>query len=520
MSTRANTHWDYIIVGAGSAGCVVANRLSADEAKRVLLLEAGGADTEEAIHIPAEVVQLTGTAVDWQYQTESQPHLNGRKIAANRGKVLGGSSSINSMIYIRGNHRDYDHWNYLGNEGWSWEEVLALFRRSEDYECGGSFYHGAGGPLQVTNNHSPTPAALAFIAGAMDLGFRGSVRGLTGRSAGFDFNGPEQVNGAGLYQYTITRDGRRCSSSVAFLDPIRGRPNLRIQTNAQARRIIIENGAAAGVEFVFDGGVGRAWADGEVIVCAGAFDSPKLLLLSGIGPASDLRRAGVAPMVDLPGVGSNLQDQLALPVLFQAKRNPPNPATVAEAGLFVHTRPNLKSSGPDLQFHFQAGLADFTDPQRRIDPSKIMFGAVFPRPLSRGKVSLRSANPRDNPVINPNLLQFDVEMKAAIAAIQLAREIAATRPMGQFVELELEPGLTNANLEEYVRNNSATMWHPACTCRMGYDGMAVVDPQLRVHGVRRLRVADASIMPDVVSGNTNATSIMIGEKASDLIAAA
>ncbi|HXA85846.1 MAG TPA: GMC family oxidoreductase N-terminal domain-containing protein [Candidatus Dormibacteraeota bacterium] len=499
--------WNYIVVGAGSSGCVVANRLSADPTCKVLLLEAGGPDTDPNIHSPLDIIKVIGSPADWKYVTEKQTFLNGRQIVSNRGKVLGGSSSINAMIYIRGNRRDFDNWNFLGNAGWSYADVLPYFRKSEGYQGGECDYHGDQGPLRVTYNSNPTPIAVAFMDAAVEIGYDGPR---------WDFNGERQENGAGLYQYTITAEGKRCSTAVAFLDPARDRKNLTIFTRTPATRVLVKAGTAVGVEYLQDGQTHQAIATEEVILCAGVFADPQLLLLSGIGPAADLKALGIAVAADLPGVGQNLQDHMALATLFQAKKPVPNPATIAEAGLFVRTRDGIPMSGPDLQYHFQAGLPDFTDPHFRLDATKVMFGAVLLKPYSRGQVTLRSTNPLDPPLIDPKYLQCEAEMLILLESIDLARRLARTAAMAELISAELAPG-PSSDLRSYVRNNVGTMWHPVGTCKMGLDALAVVDPALMVYGVDKLRVADASIMPVVVSGNPNAACVMIGEKAADLI---
>lgn len=506
-----NQAWDYIVVGGGSAGCVVANRLSSDPARKVLLLEAGPADTDSNIHNPLAVGKVIGSGLDWKYMTEKQPFLNGRQLMSNRGKVLGGSSSINIMIYIRGNRLDYDNWNFLGNDGWSYEDVLPLFKKSERHELGESRYHGGYGPLYVTNNHNPTEIASAFIGGAEELGYDGS---------NWDFNGERQEDGAGLYQYTITPEGKRCATSVAFLDPVRDRANLTILTNTHVTRVIVQNRAATGVEYLQNGSTQTALATGEVILCAGVYNSAQLLLLSGIGPAAHLTAVGIPVQVDLPGVGQNLHDHLVTATVFQMKQPVPNPATIAEAGLFVRTRAGVDKSSPDLQYHFQAGVLDYSDPNSKLDPTKAVFAGVLVKPYSRGQMMLRSTNPLDPPVIDSRYLQTAAEMQTLIHSIELARELAHTPAMSKFFAAEIVPGQIFPDVRQYIMNAVVTLWHPVGTCKMGLDAQSVVDPKLRVYGVDRLRVADASIMPVITSGNTNAACIMIGEKAANMIAGA
>ena len=501
---------DYVVVGAGSAGCVVVNRLVTGGDSQVVLLEAGGPDTNPAIHDPTRVLELWGSEVDWKYMTEPEPALQNRQVFISRGKVLGGSSAIYAMLYVRGNRRDYDHWNYLGNEGWSYDDVLPYFIRSEDNSRGASKYHGAGGPLQVRDIPDPSPVARAFPHGCVELGFGGPD---------WDINGERQEDGGGLYQVNITKEGKRCSAAVGFLRPVLGRANLRVETGAQVRRILLEGGRAVGVEYVQDGAVHQVRAEREVIVCAGAFDTPKLLMLSGIGPAASLQAHGIAVAADLPGVGQNLQDHLLVPIFYNSKQKMAPPMFIAEAALFTRTRPGLPAGAPDLQFHFSAGIPAFTPPDYQVSDAAFVFVPILVRPQSRGEVTLRSSDPAAPPMIRANYLQADADMRTLLAGIALSREIAATRAFADFTVNEAAPGTAKdeAGLRTYVQTHCSTVWHVAGTCRMGHDRMAVVDPKLRVHGIEGLRLADASVMPDIVSGNTNAACIMIGEKCADMV---
>jgi choline dehydrogenase len=504
--------FDYIVIGAGTSGCVIAHRLSEDASSRVLLLEGGGPDTKPEIHDPAALYKLWGSEVDYLYTTEEEPHLNNRKIVCNRGKVLGGSSAIHAMIHIRGNPRDFNHWNYLGNEGWSYEDVLPYFNKSEDYVGGASRYHGAGGPLSVINLPEPTPVARAFVAAALELGFKGGLD--------WDFNGAEH-EGAGFYQFTITRDGQRASSAVAFLDPIKHRPNLTIATFAQATRLLVENGRVGAVEYRQDGQIKQARATREVIVSAGAYDSPKLLMLSGIGPAAQLQAYSIPVVADLPGVGENLQDHLRMPVIFKSTQVQPIPMVLAEAGLLVHTRPHTAAAAPDLQINFNAAVPALVPPDYPGDPRLTYnFITILAQPQSRGTVTLRSTDPVAAPVIRHHYLECETDVDVMVSSIHLARRMVRTHAMRSFHAGEVMPGeqvQSDEGLREYVRNNVFTIWHPVGTCKMGRDRLAVVDPQLRVYGVQGLRVADASIMPSIPSSNPNAACYMIGEKAADLI---
>ena len=523
--------FDYIIIGGGSAGCVLANRLSASGDRRVLLLEAGGEDRNPWIHIPIGYGKLfKNPRLNWLYESEPEPELNGRRLIHPRGKVLGGSSSINGLVYIRGQREDFDHWRQLGNVGWGYEDVLPYFRRAEDQQRGADDFHGAGGPLAVSDQREPHDLCDAFIAAAEEAGFPRND----------DFNGARQ-EGAGYFQ-TTSRRGRRCSAAVGYLRPARRRPNLRVLTEAPSLRILIEGGEAAGVAFAHQGGTWRADAAGEVILAAGAIASPPLLQRSGIGPAALLRRHGIAVQRDLPGVGENLQDHLQSRLVYRCTRpitlnddvaSPvrslgiglryalwrKGPLTISAgyAGGFFRTDPRLAT--PDVQAHFITFST--TKMGDRLHPFSGFTASICQlRPESRGFVRIKSADPAAPPAIQLNYLGAETDRRTMVAGLKLLRRIMQGPALRPYVESEYEPGpgcVSDEDLLAHVRERASTIYHPTCTCRMGDDAGAVVDARLRVHGVGRLRLIDGSVMPSLVSGNTNAAIIMIAEKGAEMI---
>ena len=500
--------YDYIIVGAGSAGCVLANRLSSDPSVSVLLLEAGTADPREDIYTPRKTRSLWKTSVDWAFSTEEQRGLENRRIDWPRGKVLGGSSAINVAIYIRGSRRDFDHWSSLGNPGWGYDEVLPYFRKSENQSRGASVYHGTAGPLWVTDPEKPHPLSLSFIDAASEVGFPRNP----------DFNGADQL-GAGLLQRTI-KDGKRHSTAAAFLESVFHRSNLRIEARAEVHRICFEKYRATGVAFAREGRLEEAFAHREVIVCAGAVNSPRLLLLSGVGPSETLNRLDIPVIADLPGVGGNLHDHLAVRIRYETETAIPISETsnVAEAGLFAYSVLGRGDRAPELQFIFTPALS--ADRAAEGIAGGMQFTCTVTRPFSRGHITLRSSNPADPPLIDPEYLAEPTDTTMMLEGMEIMRAIAAAKTFAAELGRETMPGLnvrSKIDLERYLRQTAGTLWHPVGTCKMGHDRLAVVDAQLRVHGTQGLRVVDASVMPRITSGNTNAPTIMIGEKAADLI---
>ncbi len=527
--------FDYVIVGAGSAGCALAGRLSENPAVSVCLLEAGGADTNPLIQMPMGIgigSYLPPSGSNWRFKTLPQQHLNNRICYQPRGRVLGGSSSINAMVYIRGSRSDYDGWAKRGAEGWSFWEVLPYFRKSEDQSRGPNGYHGVGGPLCVADLRFRNPLSELFLAAAGEMQI----------PANDDFNG-ERQDGVGFYQVT-QRNGRRCSAAAAFLEPARSRPNVTIITGAHAERVEFEGKRACAVVYRSAGGRKRAKACSEVILAAGAFQSPQLLMLSGIGPAAHLAERGVEVLADAPEVGANLQDHLDYTILRRSpsvesfglhktmiSRFPEALAAyrksgegmltsnLAECGGFIKTDPALAE--PDIQLHFIPGLVDDHGRKKHWGGGYSCHACVL-RPKSRGTVRLASANPMAAPAIDPNFLSDEDDLQRLVKAARLVLRIfdaPALKPVdGAQLYLDRKPG--DEAIVADIRARADTIYHPVGTCRMGSDARSVVDPKLRVRGVDGLRVADASIMPTLVGGNTNAPSIMIGEKAADIVKAA
>jgi choline dehydrogenase len=524
--------FDYIIIGAGSAGCVLAHRLSEDPQVKVLLLEAGPRDWHPFIHMPAGLAKLVGQkGVNWDYNTVAEPQLNHRALWWPRGKVLGGSSSINAMCYIRGVASDYDDWAAAGADGWQWDSVLPYFRKSETNQRGSDALHGGEGPLSVSDLRYTNPLSQVFIDAAHQHGL--PVNG--------DFNGPQQ-HGVGFYQVT-QRDGARCSSAAAYLTPIKNRPNLTVHTGAMVSRITFDGRRANGVTYSMRGSAFHQPAAREIILSGGAINSPQVLMLSGIGPADELRKHGIDIVQDSPGVGTNLQDHLDICTLFHSTQrvtydrvgdleiaykyflrghSGPGSSNIAEAGGFARS-PLAPDARDDIQFHFVPAMLE-DHGRRRMAGDGYTLHACFLRPRSRGRIALASNRATDKARIEANYLSdpegFDLKMMVECAKI--SREILAQKAFDAYRGTPIFPDrsdLSDAELIEFVRAKAETVYHPVGTCRMGNDAQAVVDPQLRVNGVEGLRVIDASVMPNLIGGNTNAPTIMIAERAADLIRA-
>ena len=532
--------FDYVIVGGGTAGCVLAARLSEDPKHRVCLIEAGGEGRDLLIRLPAGVVaMMPGKPLkinNWAFETTPQPGLMNRKGYQPRGKALGGSSAINAMLYVRGNQADYDEWASLGCPGWSFKDVLPYFMKTENNERGASALRGDRGPLQVSNQKSPRPISKAFVKACVDNGI----------PANDDYNGPEQA-GAFLYQVTQFHDqaknGQRCSAAAAYLHPVMTRENLTVLTRAQARRILFEGKKAVGVEYQQGGQIQQVQAEREVLLCGGAFNSPQLLMLSGVGPEAELKRHQIEPVQVLPGVGKNLQDHLDCILSYTSKdtdlfgiglgalvtqigqylqwrRDGTGLLSTpfAEGGAFFKSSPDVDR--PDLQLHFCISVVD--DHARKLHRGYgFSCHVCVVRPKSRGEVFLNSANPMDAPGIDPQFLSDERDLELMREGVKTMRKILQSPALAHYRNKEIytEGMQSDEDIDAHIRSRSDTIYHPVGTCKMGMDDLAVVDPQLRVHGLQNLRVVDASIMPRLIGGNTNAPTFMIAEKAADMILA-
>ena len=530
-NNNETSEFDYIIVGAGSAGCVLANRLSADGRHKVLLLEAGPEDKNIWIHVPLGYGKLfKEKTVNWMYQTEPEPGLHGRQVFQPRGRVLGGSSSINGLRYVRGQHEDYDRWRQLGNTGWGYDDVLPYFKKAENQCRGADQYHGAGGPLPVSDWRHADPLSESFVKAAVEAGLPYNP----------DFNGASQ-EGAGFFQ-TTTRRGRRASTAVAYLRPALHRHNLKVETSALGHRVLFDGRRAVGVEYRQDGFLCKAHARKEVLLASGAYNSPQLLQLSGVGPGELLKQHGIDVVLDAPGVGNDLQDHMQVRIVmrcaqkitlndvvnhplrrvwagvqYAALRKGALTIAAGTSAAFFKTSPRLAT--PDIQIHFIPFSTDKMGEKLHGFPG-FTASVCQLRPESRGSLRIKSADPSAPPAIRINYLATETDRRAFIDGLKILRKILAAPALKPFSAGEVYPGsnvTSDEDLLEFCRQTGSTVYHPTSTCRMGNDPLAVVDQRLRVRGIEGLRVVDASIMPDLMSGNTNAPTIMIAEKASDMI---
>ncbi|WP_457588853.1 GMC family oxidoreductase [Ensifer canadensis] len=523
--------YDYVIVGGGSSGCVLAARLSENPSARVCLIEAGGRDSHPLIHMPVGFAKMTAGPLTWGLKTAPQKHANNREILYAQAKVLGGGSSINAEVFTRGHPGDYDRWVEEGAEGWGFNDIQKYFLRSEGNAILSGAWHGTDGPLGVSNIPEPQRMTRAFVQSCQELGIPYNP----------DFNGPLQ-EGSGVYQ-TTTRNNRRCSAAVGYLRPALKRKNLTVITGALVLRVVFEGRRAVGVDYRVDGKRMTAHADSEVLLTSGAIGTPKLMMLSGVGPAAALRSHGIDVIQDLAGVGENLQDHFGVDIVAELKghdsldkynklhwsiwaglqyalfNSGPITSNVVEGGAFWYG--DKTSPYPDLQFHFLAGAgAEVGVPSVPKGSSGITLNSYTLRPKSRGTVTLRSADPRDLPIIDPNFLADPEDVKVSVEGVKISEEIFAQPSLQKYIKVRHFPSRdvrTQADYVAYTRQYGRTSYHPTCTCKMGRDEMSVVDPQLRVHGLEGIRICDSSTMPSLVGSNTNAATIMIGEKAADMI---
>ncbi len=509
---------DYIIIGAGTAGCVLARRLLEDDDVSVTVLEAGGAPNHPEIRIPARWFDLMGTDVDWHFFSEPQAHADQRQVVWNRGKALGGSSSINALLYIRGHRLDFDQWAEMGNAGWSYQDVLPYFKKFERHPQGESDYHGGDGLLYISDHDTIHPISEVFVQAGLDLGLPFNA----------DFNGETQY-GVGWYQAT-QKNGERHSAFDAFLEPVLSNPNLAVHTFAHVTRILFDETRAIGVEFIHDNRIKQVFAEREVILCGGAIHSPQLLMCSGIGASAQLEALDIPVIVNLPGVGENLQDHPKVDLHFTSQPSTKQDFSLqgeayeiylksregilsvirSQVGAFIKTRPDLDI--PDVQLYGAVASVD--------DPFDFAIVGSLLRPRAIGRVTLRSNNPLASPMIQPNFLADEDDMQRFVDSIHIIRELIQTPAFADFADEEVNPGQdtkSDAAIKAWIRQSVESTWHCSSTCKMGMDSLAVVNPELQVYGTEGLRVVDASIMPTTIGGNTNATVLMIAEKAADII---